>query len=92
MCVFVRLIRNQGLTSCLTGYKSMELASEVDVCLKNAKFVFCALGLNSVSQSVCVPHPGGHASGGKSCNVVLKINPSNADHVHLVCRVVQRAE
>lgn len=43
---------------------------------------------------VCDPgvtHPGGHSSGGKPSDVVLKVNPSDADHVHLVGRVVQGA-
>lgn len=46
-------------------------------------------------DGVCVPavtHPGGHASGGKPGDVVLKVDSSNPDHVHLVCWVVQGAE
>lgn len=39
-----------------------------------------------------ISHPGCHASGGESGNVVFKVNPSNTDHVHLVCWVVQSAE
>lgn len=38
-----------------------------------------------------ISHPGCHASGGKSSDVVFKVNPSNTDHVHLVCWVVQSA-
>ncbi len=44
---------------------------------------------------VCVPgltHPGGHASRGKSGDVVFKIDSSDPDHVHLVCWVVQGAD
>lgn len=52
----------------------------------------CVSGWDRVCSSVCVPHPGGHASGGKSRDVVLKVDPSDADHVHLVCWVVKGAE
>lgn len=37
-------------------------------------------------------HPGGHASRRKPGNVVLKVNPPNPDHIHLVCWVIQGAE
>lgn len=37
-------------------------------------------------------HPGRHAPGRKPGNVVLKVDPSNPDHVHLVCWVVQSPE
>lgn len=46
-------------------------------------------------ERVCAPvatHPRGHASGGEPGNVVLKVNASNPNHVHLVCWVVQGTE
>lgn len=36
-------------------------------------------------------HPGGHASGGKSSNVVLKVDASDSDHIHLVRWIVEGA-
>lgn len=42
-------------------------------------------------KCVSVTHPGSHASGGKPGDVVLKVDASDPDHVHLVCRIVQGA-
>lgn len=62
-----------------------------DVYLKTDKRQWgCQVGTECVAQ--CVPHPGGHASGGKAGNVVLKVDPPDANYIHLVCWVVQGTE
>lgn len=84
-------MRDQELTLWLTSSKSRGQISEVDVCSITDK----PYGVRSYGARVCVPavtHPRGHASGGKPGDVVLKVDASNPDHVHLVCWVVQGTE
>lgn len=78
----------------MTNSKSREQISKVDVCSETDKRYAVVL-CGTVCASACLPavtHPGGHASGGKPGNIVLKVNPSHPDHVHLVCWVVQGAD
>ena len=45
--------------------------------------------LHCLCQNLPQPYPCGHSSGGKSCNVIFKVDTTNTNNIHLISGIVQ---